>query len=102
MILYVVILVYTANYVRRSKMPPQKRPASELSSNENTARARRRRTLIDQDPVNSRVEKAKAADQAAKTYAMKRLRDTPAYQAASLVDRQTMEDTCARDVQNKR
>ncbi len=80
-----------------------KRKASkELSTNPNTVKARKRMIDISLDPVRVQIEKAKSADQAAITYAKKKLRKQNAYMSATSDVKEQMLNACAEQVINRR
>jgi hypothetical protein len=84
-------------------MNPCKRKAtSQLSSNPNTAKARKRNENISKDPIRHKVEKAKAADQGAITYAKKKLVKSDEYQAASESEKEGLVRKSANEVILKR
>ncbi|KAH8650262.1 hypothetical protein BGZ60DRAFT_421926 [Tricladium varicosporioides] len=61
----------------------KRKAESDLSTNPNTVKARKRNEAISQDPVRMKVEKAKAADQGAITYARNILRKSENFKNAS-------------------
>jgi hypothetical protein len=86
-----------------SDMRWRKRKAeSDLSQNPHTIRARKRKELLAQDSINDKIEKAKAADQGAITYARKKLRVTAEYMAASTEKQMELLSSTAEAVKLKR
>lgn len=74
----------------------------ELSTNPHTVKARKRNEAIQKDPITLQIEKAKAADQGAITYAKKKLVNTEEFQNASVDEQATMIKSSAAEVIVKR
>ena len=76
---------------------------AELSTNKNTVKARKRiKSLEKGDPVAAKVEKAKAADQGAITYAKRKLVKTLEYTQASSTNQAQLVQQSAAEVILKR
>jgi hypothetical protein len=73
-----------------------------LSNNPYTVKARKRNEAISNDLILGQIEKAKAADQGAITYAKKVLLKSDLYRNASLLDQATMVQDSAAAVILKR
>ena len=80
----------------------KRKAKSELSQNVHTARARKRKENLSQDENSHKIEKAKAADQGAITYAKKKLRETKEWLSASVEDRDKMLSDVADTVRLRR
>jgi hypothetical protein len=81
----------------------QKRKAEhELSTNPHTVKARKRLEALQNDKISLQIEKAKAADQGAITYAKKKLVQSAQYQAAEKNKQDEMIKQSATEVLMKR
>jgi hypothetical protein len=74
----------------------------ELSTNPHTVKARKRIEALQNDKINLQIEKAKAADQGAITYAKKKLVQSAQYQAADKNKQDEMIRESAAEVSLKR
>jgi hypothetical protein len=91
----------TSDIVSQSNSRKRKAEAL-LSTNPHTVKARKRIEAIKADPVRLQVEKAKAADQGAITYAKKKLVATEVYIQATAEEKKAMVEKSASEVQVKR
>jgi hypothetical protein len=91
----------TSDSVSESNSRKRKAEAM-LSTNPHTVKARKRIEAIKADPIRLQVEKAKAADQGAITYAKKKLVATEAYVQATAEEKKAMVEKSAQYVQVKR
>jgi predicted MarR family transcription regulator len=72
----------------------------ELSTNPHTVKARKREKSM--QGIELAIEKAKRADQAAITYALKKLKKTDKWESASEAERAEMKKASAATVTHKR
>jgi hypothetical protein len=91
----------TSNVLSQGNRRKRKAETS-LSTNPHTVKARKRIEAIKADPLRLQVEKAKAADQGAITYAKKKLLATEAYIQAAAEEKKAMIKKSALEVQVKR
>jgi DNA-binding transcriptional regulator GbsR (MarR family) len=78
----------------------KRKAPEELSTNENTKRARER--IANMDTIQQEIERAKAADTQARNRALKALRKTDAYKAADADIQASLERNEITKVMNKR
>ena len=81
-------------------MGGKRKAVEDLSDNPNTARVRKRLAAMDDTKLS--LEKAKRADSAAVTYAMKKLRQTTEYQGANEETKKVMEEKKKEEIIHKR
>lgn len=80
----------------------KRKDTSKLSTNPNTIKVRKRNDAISQDPIRQQVEKAKAADQGAITYAKRKLLRSAEFATASEAGKEDMIRDSAASVILKR
>jgi hypothetical protein len=81
-------------------MVAKRKALEDLLDNANTIRVRKRLAAMDDTELS--LEKAKRADSAAVTYAMKKLRQTTEYKAANEETKKSMEKMKKEEVIHKR
>jgi hypothetical protein len=80
----------------------KRKAASSFSTNPHTIKARKRIEKLSHDPIRSRIEKAKAADQGAVTYAKSKLVKSEQYLNASADLRAGLVQDCEAKIRLRR